>query len=54
MPVRANETGYDLWLRYRRIEDARRLAEVRTAITQIVVDGDSPILRSGKSKSMMR
>ena len=27
----ANEDGYDLWLRYRRVADAARLAEYRAA-----------------------
>jgi alpha-glucuronidase len=35
----ANEDGYDLWLRYRRVTDAARLAEYRAAVTQIVVSG---------------
>src|SRR5204863_461455 len=31
------EDGYDLWLRYRPVGDTARLAEYRTAITQLVV-----------------
>jgi alpha-glucuronidase len=42
-PVRADD-GYDLWLRYGAIADSQRLAEYRAAITQLVVEGDSPTL----------
>jgi alpha-glucuronidase len=40
------EDGYDLWLRYRPVADASRLAEYRAAITAIVIEGDSPTLRA--------
>ncbi|HEX8942502.1 MAG TPA: alpha-glucuronidase family glycosyl hydrolase [Gemmatimonadaceae bacterium] len=40
-----NEDGYDLWLRYRLVTDESRLAEYRSAVARLVVDGDSPILR---------
>ena len=47
MPSAARaEDGYDLWLRYRLVADAARLAEYRTAIRQLVVEGDSPTLRA--------
>jgi alpha-glucuronidase len=39
-----DEDGYELWLRYREVSDAGRLAEYRAAISQIVVEGDSPTL----------
>jgi alpha-glucuronidase len=42
-PARADD-GYDLWLRYTRIADAQRLTEYRAAISQLVVEGDSPTL----------
>src|SRR6266516_3588179 len=42
----AAEDGYDLWLRYRLVGDAGRLAEYRAALTQLVVEGDSPTLRA--------
>jgi alpha-glucuronidase len=42
-PVRADD-GYDLWLRYAPIDDPQRLAQYRAAITQLVVEGDSPTL----------
>src|SRR6266568_4155717 len=40
------EDGYDLWLRYRLVGDAGRLAEYRAALTHLVVQGDSPTLRA--------
>ena len=40
------EDGYDLWLRYRRVADASRLAEYRAAIQRLVIEGDSPTLRA--------
>jgi alpha-glucuronidase len=36
------ETGYDLWLRYRPIEDAARRQQYRQAIAEIVVPRPSP------------
>ena len=43
LPARADD-GYDLWLRYAPIDDPRRLAEYRAAITHLVVEGDSPTI----------
>ena len=40
-PVRA-EDGYELWLRYRRVDDTARLAAHRAAISSILVPGNSP------------
>lgn len=40
------EDGYDLWLRYRRVTDAARLAEYRNAIRYVVREGSSPTLRA--------
>lgn len=37
-----NEDGYELWLRYRKVEDAARLAQYRDAIGTIVVLGNGP------------
>src|SRR6184192_4565872 len=45
-PRPAAEDGYDLWLRYRLVGDAGRLAEYRAALTHLVVGGDSPTLRA--------
>lgn len=39
------ETGYELWLRYRLVDDAALLAEYRKNITSIVVEADSPTAR---------
>ncbi|MEP6493947.1 MAG: alpha-glucuronidase family glycosyl hydrolase [bacterium] len=41
-----NEDGYDLWLRYRLIADASRLAEYRAGISEIVLQGDTPTMRA--------
>jgi len=45
-----NETGYDLWLRYRHIDDGRRSAELRGAATELVVAGDSPTSRAARDE----
>jgi alpha-glucuronidase len=42
--AQVKEDGYDLWLRYRPVADAARLAEYRGAFTSIVVEGNSPTL----------
>jgi len=44
------EDGYDLWLRYRLVGDAARLAEYRGALQWLVVDGDSPTLRAARDE----
>ena len=44
------EDGYELWLRYRLVSDATRLAEYRSAITSLVVQGDSPTLRVAREE----
>ncbi len=50
-PVLARgEDGYELWLRYRPIADARRLAAVRGAFAQVVVEGDSATLRAARAE----
>jgi alpha-glucuronidase len=43
-PVR--EDGYDLWLRYRLVSDAPRLAEYRASIVALDIAGTSPTLRA--------
>jgi alpha-glucuronidase len=45
-----NEDGYDLWLRYRLVPDASRLAGYRAAITRLVVQGNSPTLRVARDE----
>jgi alpha-glucuronidase len=51
VPSRARaEDGYDLWLRYRLVADAARLAEYRAAIRQVVVEGDSPTLSAARDE----
>jgi alpha-glucuronidase len=42
----AAETGYDLWLRYRPVEDTARRAEYRAALTYIVASPRSPAMRA--------
>src|SRR5213082_846115 len=49
-PRPAAEDGYDLWLRYRLVGDALRLAEYRAALTHLVVEGDSPTLRAARDE----
>ena len=46
----ANEDGYDLWLRYRRVTDAARLAEYQGAVTQIVVTGTTPTVAAARDE----
>jgi alpha-glucuronidase len=50
-PLRADD-GYELWLRYRQIPDAARLAEYRAALTEIVVPGAdaSPSLAAAREE----
>ena len=50
--LRADD-GYDLWLRYRPVADPLRLAEYRGAISQIVVEGDSPSLAAARDELTM-
>lgn len=45
-----NEDGYDLWLRYRLISNARLLTDYRAAITRLVVEGHSPTLRVARDE----
>jgi alpha-glucuronidase len=47
-----DEDGYDLWLRYRRVDDAARLREYRRALAALVVEGDSPTLRAARDELM--
>jgi alpha-glucuronidase len=44
------EDGYDLWLRYRLVGDAARLAEYRSALRRLVVQGDSPTLSAARDE----
>jgi alpha-glucuronidase len=44
------EDGYDLWLRYRRVADAARLAEYRAALTSVVAQGSSPTLAAARDE----
>lgn len=44
------EDGYELWLRYRLVDDAARLREYRADIATLVVDGNSPTLRAARDE----
>lgn len=50
-----NEDGYELWLRYRRVENAERLAQYREALGSVVVLGESAtaeIIRSELARAL--
>ncbi|HEU4995648.1 MAG TPA: alpha-glucuronidase family glycosyl hydrolase [Gemmatimonadaceae bacterium] len=49
----ASEDGYDLWLRYRRVSNAARLAEYRAAATQLVIPGSSATLRAARDELLL-
>lgn len=40
------EDGFELWLRYRPVADAARLAEYRAALTHVVLAGESPTIHA--------
>ncbi len=40
------EDGYELWLRYHRVADAALLKQYRSAVTGLLVSGDSPTARA--------
>ncbi|MET9311883.1 alpha-glucuronidase family glycosyl hydrolase [Kribbella sp. NPDC003505] len=44
--VPPNEDGYDLWLRYRLVDDSALLSRYRAAFTHVVVLGNHAVLRS--------
>jgi alpha-glucuronidase len=44
------EDGYDLWLRYRLIDDAARLTEYRGAITHLVVNPGTPTINAARAE----
>ena len=44
------EDGYELWLRYPRVDDAGLLTEYRGAIGRLVVDGNSSTLRAAREE----
>jgi alpha-glucuronidase len=49
LPVRA-EDGYELWLRYRPIEDAALRQHYRASITGLLVEGSSPTARVAREE----
>ncbi|HXY19232.1 MAG TPA: alpha-glucuronidase family glycosyl hydrolase [Gemmatimonadales bacterium] len=44
------EDGYELWLRYRVVDDAARLAAYRSDVAALTVGGDSPALRAARAE----
>jgi len=44
------EDGYDLWLRYRQVDDPVLLAAYRSAVEYVVVEGSSPSLEAARSE----
>ena len=49
-PRPSAEDGYELWLRYRVVDDTARLGEYRRDLTALVVAGDSPTLRAARNE----
>jgi alpha-glucuronidase len=45
-----DESGYDLWLRYRQVDDTARLEEYRAALGALVVPDTTPILRAARDE----
>jgi len=44
------EDGYNLWLRYARVTDSTRLAEYQAAISQLLIEHESPTLRAAREE----
>ena len=44
------EDGYELWLRYRPISDAKALAAARSSMTEVVMPSGSPTLRAARDE----
>src|SRR5690606_1238494 len=49
VPVRA-EDGYELWLRYRPVADAALQQQYRSAISGLLLEGDSPTIRAAREE----
>ena len=49
-PRPADESGYDLWLRYHRIADTALLRAYRSDLTQLVVESGSPTLEAARAE----
>jgi alpha-glucuronidase len=47
------EDGYQLWLRYEPVSHAPRLAEYRTALTQVLVEASSPTLLAAREELIL-
>src|SRR6476646_6461458 len=48
--VATAEDGSELWLRYKVVADATLRARYKAAITQVVVDGDTPTLQAAREE----
>lgn len=40
------EDGYELWLRYTRIEDEKKIQEYNSTVTSVIIKGDSPTIQA--------
>ena len=49
-PRPADESGYDLWMRYHRIDDPALLRAYRSNLTQLVVGSGSPTLEAARTE----
>jgi len=49
----AVEDGYDLWLRYARVADTARLAEYRTAISELVLTSGEPTMQAARDELVL-
>jgi alpha-glucuronidase len=44
------DDGYRLWLRYERVADKSKLAQYRAAISQVIIEGQSPTLQAAQEE----
>jgi alpha-glucuronidase len=45
-----SEDGYELWLRYKQVNEAKLLIQYRSAVSNIVIYGDSPTMAAAKEE----
>jgi alpha-glucuronidase len=48
--VSFQEDGYEMWLRYHTVSDAKRLKDYRIQLGQLVVEGESPTLTAAQAE----
>lgn len=46
----ANEDGYEMWLRYHQVSDAKMLKAYRTQLGRLVIEGSSPTLTAAQAE----